>query len=112
MNLTIIGSGYVGLVTGACLADIGHDVFCLDVDRRKIDVLNGGGVPIHEPGLQEIIARNRKAGRLTAEALHAVLTEDDLRAQLVERAQRRLVDVVATRPGTTLADQLLALVAA
>lgn len=64
MNLTIIGSGYVGLVTGACLADIGHDVFCLDVDQRKIDVLNNGGVPIHEPGLQEIIARNRKAGRL------------------------------------------------
>ena len=64
MNLTIVGTGYVGLVTGACLADIGHDVFCLDVDQRKIDVLNNGGVPIHEPGLQEIIARNRKAGRL------------------------------------------------
>jgi UDPglucose 6-dehydrogenase len=64
MNLTIIGSGYVGLVTGACLADIGNDVFCLDLDQRKIDVLNSGGVPIHEPGLQEIIARNRKAGRL------------------------------------------------
>lgn len=64
MNLTIIGSGYVGLVTGACLADIGHDVFCLDVDRSKIDILNDGGVPIHEPGLGEIIARNRAAGRL------------------------------------------------
>ncbi len=64
MNLTIIGSGYVGLVTGACLADIGHDVFCLDVDPVKIAVLNDGGVPIHEPGLKEIIARNRAAGRL------------------------------------------------
>ncbi|CAB3750752.1 UDP-glucose dehydrogenase family protein [Paraburkholderia humisilvae] len=64
MNVTIIGTGYVGLVTGACLADIGNDVFCLDVDQRKIDVLNDGGVPIHEPGLLEIIARNRKAGRL------------------------------------------------
>jgi UDPglucose 6-dehydrogenase len=64
MNLTIIGSGYVGLVTGACLADIGNDVFCLDVDQKKIDILNGGGVPIHEPGLQEIIARNRATGRL------------------------------------------------
>ncbi|BEH28254.1 hypothetical protein GTC050_55060 [Burkholderia pseudomallei] len=64
MNLTIIGSGYVGLVTGACLADIGHDVFCLDVDSKKIDILNNGGVPIHEPGLGEIIARNRAAGRL------------------------------------------------
>ncbi|WP_175722349.1 UDP-glucose dehydrogenase family protein [Burkholderia ambifaria] len=64
MNLTIIGSGYVGLVTGACLADIGHDVFCLDVDQAKIDILNNGGVPIHEPGLKEVIARNRAAGRL------------------------------------------------
>jgi len=51
MNVTIVGTGYVGLVTGACLADIGNDVFCLDVDQRKIDVLNNGGVPIHEPGL-------------------------------------------------------------
>jgi UDPglucose 6-dehydrogenase len=65
MNLTIIGSGYVGLVTGACLADIGNDVFCLDIDARKIDLLNQGTVPIHEPGLEEIIARNRRAGRLT-----------------------------------------------
>jgi UDPglucose 6-dehydrogenase len=65
MNLTIIGSGYVGLVTGACLADIGNNVFCLDLDERKIAILNGGGVPIHEPGLQEVIARNRAAGRLT-----------------------------------------------
>ncbi|WP_206996270.1 UDP-glucose dehydrogenase family protein [Trinickia mobilis] len=64
MNLTIIGSGYVGLVTGACLADIGNDVFCLDVDQKKIDVLNGGGIPIHEPGLREVIARNLAAGRL------------------------------------------------
>ncbi|MFC5429879.1 UDP-glucose dehydrogenase family protein [Paraburkholderia denitrificans] len=65
MNLTIIGSGYVGLVTGACLADIGNDVFCLDVDARKIEMLNQGVVPIHEPGLQEIIERNRRARRLT-----------------------------------------------
>ncbi|AJK50260.1 UDP-glucose dehydrogenase family protein [Burkholderia plantarii] len=64
MNLTIIGSGYVGLVTGACLADIGHDVFCLDVDPVKIGILDDGGVPIHEPGLAELIARNRAAGRL------------------------------------------------
>ncbi|MDR8731129.1 UDP-glucose dehydrogenase family protein [Burkholderia pseudomultivorans] len=64
MKITIIGTGYVGLVTGACLAEIGHDVFCLDVDPRKIEILNNGGVPIHEPGLLEIIARNRAAGRL------------------------------------------------
>lgn len=65
MKVTIIGSGYVGLVTGACLAELGNHVFCLDVDQRKIDTLNAGGVPIHEPGLHEVIARNVKAGRLS-----------------------------------------------
>src|ERR1700689_502363 len=65
MKITIIGTGYVGLVTGACLAELGHDVFCLDVDPRKIEILNNGGVPIHEPGLQEIIARTRAARRIT-----------------------------------------------
>ncbi|MBI3711763.1 MAG: UDP-glucose/GDP-mannose dehydrogenase family protein [Burkholderiales bacterium] len=64
MKITIIGTGYVGLVTGACLADAGHDVFCLDVDQRKIAMLNNGGIPIHEPGLDEVVARNRAAGRL------------------------------------------------
>ncbi|AMV45291.1 UDP-glucose dehydrogenase family protein [Paraburkholderia caribensis] len=65
MKITIIGTGYVGLVTGACLAEVGNDVFCLDVDPRKIDILNNGGMPIHEPGLREIIARSRAAGRIT-----------------------------------------------
>jgi UDPglucose 6-dehydrogenase len=64
MKITIIGTGYVGLVTGACLAELGNDVFCLDVDQAKIDLLNNGGIPIHEPGLAEIVARNRAAGRL------------------------------------------------
>ncbi len=65
MNITIIGTGYVGLVTGACLADLGNHVFCLDVDQAKIDLLNSGGVPIYEPGLKEVIERNVEAGRLT-----------------------------------------------
>lgn len=64
MKITIIGTGYVGLVTGACLADLGHEVFCLDLDERKIKILNDGGIPIHEPGLDEVVARNRAAGRL------------------------------------------------
>lgn len=64
MKITIIGTGYVGLVTGACLAEVGNDVFCLDLDQAKIDFLNSGGIPIHESGLGDLVARNRAAGRL------------------------------------------------
>ena len=64
MKVTIIGSGYIGLVTGACLAEQGNNVFCVDVDPKKIAILNSGGVPIYEPGLKEMIERNRAAGRL------------------------------------------------
>jgi len=64
MKTTVSGSGYVGLVTGACLAEMGNHVLCLDVDARKIAVLQGGGVPIHEPGLEALIQRNAAAGRL------------------------------------------------
>ncbi|MDO8207714.1 MAG: UDP-glucose/GDP-mannose dehydrogenase family protein [Gallionella sp.] len=64
MKITVIGSGYVGLVSGACLADLGNDVLCLDVDPRKIEILNNGGVPIYEPGLDDVIKRNIEAGRL------------------------------------------------
>ena len=64
MKITMIGAGYVGLVTGACFAEVGNDVLCVDVDAGKIAVLEGGGVPIHEPGLAEMIARNVQAGRL------------------------------------------------
>ena len=60
----MIGTGYVGLVTGTCLAEVGNDVLCLDVDERKIDVLKSGGVPIHEPGLEPMVRRNADAGRL------------------------------------------------
>ena len=64
MRVTIFGSGYVGLVTGACLADAGNDVLCVDVDQGKIDRLKNGEVPIHEPGLDALIKRNAEAGRL------------------------------------------------
>ena len=64
MNVTIIGSGYVGLVTGACLADAGNTVFCLDLDEKKIAQLNAGRIPIYEPGLEAIVKRNREAKRL------------------------------------------------
>jgi len=64
MDVTIFGSGYVGLVTGACLAEVGNQVLCVDVDADKIALLNNGGVPIYEPGLDDLIAKNSKAGRL------------------------------------------------
>jgi len=64
VNITIFGSGYVGLVTGACLADAGNDVVCVDIDAARIARLNAGEVPIHEPGLDELVARNREKGRL------------------------------------------------
>ena len=64
MNVTVIGTGYVGLVTGACLADAGNNILCLDVDDHKISRLNNGEVPIFEPGLEPIVRRNREAGRL------------------------------------------------
>ncbi|HXR59300.1 MAG TPA: nucleotide sugar dehydrogenase, partial [Burkholderiales bacterium] len=64
MKVTVIGTGYVGLVTGACLADMGNDVFCLDVDAAKVKALNEGRIPIYEPGLEAIVKRNEAAGRL------------------------------------------------
>jgi len=73
MKITVVGTGYVGLVSGACLADVGNDVLCLDVDPAKIRTLEEGGIPIHEPGLLEIVRRNVAAGRLsfTTDVAHA-----------------------------------------
>ena len=64
MKITVVGTGYVGLVSGTCLAEVGNDVLCLDLDPNKIRILEDGGIPIHEPGLLEMVRRNVAAGRL------------------------------------------------
>jgi UDPglucose 6-dehydrogenase len=64
MRIVMVGTGYVGLVTGTCLADSGNDVVCIDINQAKIDGLNRGEIPIYEPGLQELVLRNHRAGRL------------------------------------------------
>ena len=73
MELAVIGSGYVGLVAGACLSDAGNQVVCVDVSQAKIDLLNAGGVPIYEPGLEALIERNRRKGRLSLPRIYPSL---------------------------------------
>jgi UDPglucose 6-dehydrogenase len=65
MRIAMIGTGYVGLVSGACLSEFGHQVVCIDKDAGKVEMLRGGGIPIFEPGLDEVVAANAKAGRLS-----------------------------------------------
>ena len=65
MKLAVIGTGYVGLVSGACFSDLGHDVVCADIDAEKIAALNAGRIPIYEPGLEELVEQNREQERLS-----------------------------------------------
>jgi UDPglucose 6-dehydrogenase len=65
MRVVMVGAGYVGLVSGACIADFGHDVICVDKDASKIAALQTGNVPIYEPGLHDLVLNNLKAGRLS-----------------------------------------------
>jgi UDPglucose 6-dehydrogenase len=65
MKITVVGTGYVGLVTGTCFAESGHEVRCLDVDQAKVELLRSGGIPIYEPGLEELVRRNAREKRLT-----------------------------------------------
>src|SRR5258708_25695363 len=80
LRLSVIGCGYVGLVTGACLAEAGHEVICTDIDRERIAKLNAGGVPIYEEHLDQILGSARKAGRIsyTAEAGEAIRAGDTI----------------------------------
>jgi UDPglucose 6-dehydrogenase len=79
MNIAVVGTGYVGLVTGACLAEVGINVFCVDIDVKKIDNLNKGIIPIWEPGLEDLVHRNVKANRLHfTTTLSEVVSQSDV----------------------------------
>jgi len=102
MKITVIGTGYVGLVSGACFADLGNDVLCLDIDERKVAHLNAGGIPIHEPGLEAVVRRNVDAGRLS-------FTTDPRQAAAFGRVQFL---AVGTPPGEDGAADLQYVIAA
>jgi UDP-glucose 6-dehydrogenase len=98
MKVTLFGTGYVGLVTGACLPEMGNHVLCLDLDERTVQLLKAGGVPIHEPGLEAIIGRNVAAHRLefSTDDERAVLLMRSLYAPYVRARERLLVMDVAS----------------
>ena len=115
MRIAMIGSGYVGLVSGACFADFGHDVVCVDLDQGKIDRLQAGIMPIYEPGLAELVGNNARAGRLTfttdlaagvagAEAVFIAVgtpsRRGDGHADLIHHAQLEPARSLGSRRGT------------
>ena len=85
MKIAMIGTGYVGLVSGVCFSDFGHEVVCVDKDPRKIEMLEQGRVPIYEPGLDTLMARNVEAGRLSFTLDLAAALEGDFRRIFRER---------------------------
>jgi UDPglucose 6-dehydrogenase len=101
MKVSIIGTGYVGLVTGACLAEVGNHVLCLDVDERKIAMLERGEIPIYEPGLREIVRANASSGRL-------LFTTDPRRGALHARLQMIAVGTPPAEDGSADLQHVLA----
>jgi UDPglucose 6-dehydrogenase len=105
MRVTIFGTGYVGLVTGTCLAEVGHDIVCVDIDAAKVEGLNRGVIPIYEPGLEPMVKANHAAGRLkfTTDAAQAIAhgeilfiavgTADKVRATIAAALAARSADV-------------------
>ena len=79
MKIAVVGTGYVGLVTGACLSDLGNNVWCVDVNEEKINALKNGEIPIYEPGLEDLVMNNFKAGTLKfTTKIHQALADSDI----------------------------------
>ena len=92
MKICMIGTGYVGLVSGACFADLGNNVWCVDKIQEKIDILNNNEIPIYEPGLEEIVIKNKKAGRLKFTTnLSEAVRKSDLVFILVAHKEFKLI---------------------
>ena len=96
MKLCMIGTGYVGLVSGVCFSDVGNVVYCVDKDQNKIDSLNKGKVPIYEPGLEEILKRNHKTKRLffTSNLSEAVKKSDIIFICVGTPTQKKVIQLI------------------